>query len=180
MLDPRNWGRCSPHFDPDATYEIKTDGQGRPMRDRRGELIKESSTPLGTPWNGLMRERFDGEGISVENILQITFTIDKEKSGAVSGAGVRYSLYSCEYSQLGILRERGGLRKNSGTMTARPLPDDPKSTRVVVTKRVRYMDFTPGSPGRFFDLGGSLNVWAAVLLCARADSEAVFNLCCAA
>jgi hypothetical protein len=62
-------------------------------------------------------------------------------------------------------------------MVAAPI-DGGKGTAVVVTKTVRYEDFTPGDPGRFIDLGESLNVWASVLLCARADSEAVFNLCC--
>lgn len=176
MLDPRNWGRCSPHFDAEKTYQIKCDASGRPLRDRKGELIRETAVQLGEPWQGLMRERFDGEGISVENILQIDFDMLMD-GGTLKGVDMFYSLYSCEWCQLGPLSERGGLRKNAGDMKARPV-DGGKSTRVTVTKRVRYKDFTPGSPGRFFDLGESLNVWASVLLCARADSEAVFNLCC--
>lgn len=177
MMDPRNWGRCSPHFDPEKTYEIQRDRNGRPMRDRHGNPVRGSSSPLGENWEGLLRERFDGEGISVENILDITFDVVR-KNKVVTKVEMFYSLYGCEYSQLGPLSERGGLRKNSGSMIAEPSGSNGRSTRVEVTKTVRYMDFTPGHPGRFFDLGESLNVWASVMLCARADSEAVFNLCC--
>lgn len=177
MMDPRNWGRCSPHFDAEKTYEIQRDRNGRPVRDRHGNPVRGTSSPLGDNWEGLLRERFDGEGISVENILDITFEVIR-KNDVVTKVEMFYSLYGCEYSQLGLLSERGGLRKNSGSMIATPSGSDGRSTRVEVTKTVRYMDFTPGHPGRFFDLGESLNVWASVMLCARADSEAVFNLCC--
>jgi hypothetical protein len=180
MLDPRNWGRCSPFFDGEKTYKIKCDAGGRPLRDRKGELIRDPVDDFGEPWQGLMRERFDGHGIAVENILDIDFAVfpeDRSDKDPVTGARMSYSLYSCERCQLGLLSERGGLRKNSGGMEAAPV-NGGKGTEVVVTKTVRYKDFTPGNEGRFFDLGESLNVWASVLLCARADDEAVFNLCC--
>jgi hypothetical protein len=177
MLDPRNWGRCSPYFDPDNTYEIQTDAHRRPVRDRNGELVRGSSSAMGEPWNGLLRERFDGEGVATENILAIDFAIRKRQR-RITRAEMQYSLYSCEYCQLGALAERAGLRKNSGGMTAERAGSNGASTKVTVTKHVRYKDFTPGNPGRFFDLGETLTLWASVLLCARADSEAVFNLCC--
>jgi hypothetical protein len=171
VLDPRAWGQCSDFFDPEKTYRIAHD-QGKPVRDRKGNYVRwDGPEPLGESWRGVLRERFDGPGVSVDNVLVIDFESAAEK------VVVDYGLYVSERCTLGPFTDVGGLERNAGGAVAW-FDESSKMTVVDVTKQLRFHDFTPGDPGEWVDFGDALSMLLAVVGIALVSDKAVLRLCC--
>jgi len=167
VLDPRSWSRCSELFT--ETYQIRCDPVSRrPIRARGGRYESLPGVPLGTPWEGLLFERFDGSGFAYENVLAVKLTVSGDT------LCTDYRLYSCQRLTLGVFGDCGALRANCGEMKA-VRGADGKCT-VTVTKKLRFKDFTPGDPGEWYDLGDSFGAFAQVLLAAEARGRVLFNL----
>jgi hypothetical protein len=171
VLDPRAWGRCSDFFDPEKTYRIAHDGN-RPVRDEKDDYPRwDGPEALGESWNGLLRERFDGPGVSVDNILVIDFKANDTR------VKVDYGLYLSERCTLGPFTDVGGLEKNGGGVVAR-FDTKTNESVVEVTKTLRFHDFTPGDPGEWVDFGDALSMLLAVVGIALVSDKAVLRLCC--
>lgn len=169
VLDPRAWGQCSDFFDPELTYRLKVEGS-HPVRDRRGRWQREDGPEkLGEAWKGMLLERFDGPGVSVDNVLAIDFAVEK------TTAIVHYGLYLSDRCRLGGLTDAGGLLKNSGAVTA---TEENGSTRVTVTKELRFHDYTPGDSGEWIDFGDALSMLLGVMGVVLVDDKFVLKLCC--
>lgn len=169
LLDPRAWGLCSDFFDPDRTYRMKM-VDGRPVRDRRGHWVRDDGPePYGDSWAGLLRERFDGPGVSVDNLLAIDFRAADDR------VIVDYALYVSERCSLGPFVDVGGLHKNCGTVEAVAKGG---TTVVDVVKTLRFHDFTPGDPGEWVDLGDALSLVMAVMGVVLVDDKIVLKLTC--
>jgi hypothetical protein len=169
ILDPRGWGHCSDFFDPPRTYRIRVDGR-QPARDAQGRYVREDGVePLGDSWSGLLRERFNGPGVSVDNTLAIYFQATEKE------VLVDYKLYGSESCTLGFFSDIGGLQKNSGSVKA---VEEDGETVVEVTKTLSFYDYTPGDPGNFIDFGDALSMLMAVMGVALVNDKFVLKLCC--
>ena len=172
-LDPRSWAKCSPFFDAQQTFQIRCDGNGGPIRKQNGEYEREARGPkVGAEWHGLLHEQFEGTGVSFGNVLQIDFEVTAKK------VHLKYNLYIPESCTIAGFSLCGGLLKDSGNTVASPVPGNPRSTKVVATKTLRFRDFTPGDPGGLIDYGDSMGIWAPLFLCLQVQDKAAFDLCC--
>jgi hypothetical protein len=170
ILDPRSWGKCSDFFDPRNTYQIKTDEKGVPLRDAKDRLVEEKDgPPIGDPWEGLLRERFDGPGVAVDNILVIRHQPTPRR------IKVQYGLYLSESCTLGPFGDVGGLLRNTGDVVAEM---DGKRVAVTVTKTLSFFDYTPGDIGDFVDFGSSLSMLMAIMGVGLVGDKFVLKLNC--
>lgn len=169
VVDPRSWGKCSDFFDPERTYRVPVvDGHGH--RDASGEFARyKGPEEIGTTWAGLLRERFDGPGIAVDTVLCIDFVAGRKE------VSLDYSLYLSDRCTLGPFTDIGGVRMNTGRLTATEVL--PGVTKVDVYKMLRFLDYTPGDGGRWVDFGNALSL-LIVMMGVVIDDKFVLKLCC--
>ncbi|MEO8211680.1 MAG: hypothetical protein ABI560_00720 [Myxococcales bacterium] len=180
--DPRAW--ATPPNDCFAeVFRVEPDGDSyTSLPDGR---------PFGTPWNGLFYERaqlaWDELAFSVfENILQISFSTDLQRSGSKDDPAIEmnFRLWECLDSRLGPLQRLGGLDVDEGYYRAWATRGKGRvaTTTIDTVKAVRYTNpssgsnvMLPGPPGAWqfinYTAPAVLGYWMDDLACKGACSH---------
>jgi hypothetical protein len=178
-LDPRRWSRCSSVFL--DTHRVKAAGPRRyvPFDD---------GTPLGAPWHGLLYELVDTAAARFENILSLSFEVERKAVAApgipgdgVSKITITHSLYDSLSCDIGLISAVGGMRKDSGSITAEPCGchrAHSSHSKLTVCKTVNYRDLAPRFPGFGFDYGKIVSYLAPAALCMWTEDLGSLVPCC--
>ncbi|MEP6652162.1 MAG: hypothetical protein ABJA82_02325 [Myxococcales bacterium] len=180
--DPRAWATPSNDFFAEVFRVVPEGDSYSSLPDPR---------PFGTPWKGLFYERaqlaWDELAFSVfENILQISFSTDLQRSGSEGDPAIEmnFRLWECLDSRLGPLQRLGGLDVDEGYYRAWATRGKGRvaTTTIDTVKAVRYTNpssgsnvMLPGPPGAWqfinYTAPAVLGYWMDDLACKGACSH---------
>lgn len=189
FLDPREWSECSDYFE--NTYPVKTSKEGRPLEGPDGEWTRDEEGPsAGEEWSGILFEHWtlswnEQESAYFKNLLRIDQKKHARRKGETLVWSSDYRLYAALRSGSFNVDRAGGLDVDSGRIEVhveQVRGKKPGKAQVVVTKRVRFDDWTPGSnypegPG---DFGMLLNYCAPAFLSGWGEQATSDLVCCRA
>ncbi|KFA87729.1 hypothetical protein Q664_45820 [Archangium violaceum Cb vi76] len=136
-LDPRSWGP-SP-FWPEC-FQVQPTPDGRAFEPFSTAL----ETPRGTEWHGVLFEHVEWNWntfrvASFRNFLNIDYVV-KEPEQTID---MRFSLFSCEGSELFVVSFDRGIDVDAGFQTVAPIPNPPPGGarfRLQTVKNIRFSD----------------------------------------
>lgn len=167
-FDPRGWAGCGTLFK--ATCRVAMPAPDDPV------CIDPPRGDLGKPWCGLLYEHAGAGPQNVHNLLHVNY----RWLPSHCAVGIRYRLWRAISQTLGGWESPGLMRINSGTLVARPCPDDPKLTEVRVSKRVHYGRLSSWSSGTTLDYGELCNYLAPSFLTLWINDLQLVVPCCPA